>query len=527
MLKSNPFLASIVNKYRNNSTSTQELNTLKSTPIFFLGSIGLQNGGLTNAAFMRANLFSEYVKEIPILTINFHRNLNEIIQAQYNRGSLNKNVVVYNLFRDLDPKKELPMTSQDTLTYEDHLTEEGFVVYEDKDSKIKAFRFFKDGIYTKYKRFDDKKRIISIDYFSESWVRTKQEIFDEYGNLVKVRHMDLNKNKPKLDRYFSRDGECYLTVAVNSDSGANTKFFLHQPKAQEFKNMDDILAYWLNNSIKEYSNPAIFCEKREHVNIFKKVKHPNLERYFILHNNHFAFPHTKGAPVDPSCTPLFSNLDIFEKVIILTEEQKRDIVEQFGNDEKFSVIPHIAEPVEDQVKEYKKHHAVTMGRYAHQKALHEAIHAFKFVVEEIPDATYSIYGYGELKDDLQKLINELGLEKNIFLEGFTLNSIKNYQESACSILTSKYEGLPLTLTESLAAGTPIVSYRIKYGPEDIIREGIDGFLVDSGDRKGLAENVIKIMKDPALRATLSTNGRDVLERYSYEKYKEKWLALFQ
>ena len=526
-MKSNHFLSSIFNKSQTTTSSVETIATLNSTPVFFLGSIGLQNGGLTNATFMRANLFSEYLNEVPILTINFHRNFNEIVQAQYNRGSLNNNVTVYNLFRDLDPKRDLPLTPHDRLTYEDHLNEEGYVRYEDKDSKIKAFRFFKEGIYTKYKRFDEEQRIISIDYFTESWVRIKQEVFDESGNLVKTRHMDVNKNKPKLDRYFSRDGSCYLTVALNVDTGVNTKFFLHSPVPKEFKNMDSILAFWLNTKVKEYPNPALFGEKREHVAILKEVQHPDLTRYFVLHNNHFAFPHTKGASVDPSCTPLFSNLDIFEKVIILTDEQKGDIVEQFGNQEKFKVIPHIAEPVENVGTDYKKHHAVTMGRYAHQKALHEAIHAFKFVVDEIPDATYSIYGYGELKDDLQKLINELGLKKNVFLEGFTLNSIKNYQESACSILTSKYEGLPLTLTESLAAGTPIVSYRIKYGPEDIIRDGIDGFLVDAGDRKGLAKSIVKIMNDPSLRNTLSINGQDITERYSFEKYKQKWLEVFQ
>lgn len=498
------------------------------TPIFLLGSIGLKNGGLTNAAFMRANLFAEYCEEVPILTINFHRNLEEITEEQYKRGALKRNIKVYNLFSELDPRKDLPHLSPYKKTYEEILSgNNGEVFHRDNNSKVEAYRVFQNGVYKKYMRFENKK-LTSVDYFDENWIRTRQEIFDNDGNLIKIRHMDVKKNKPLYDRYLSRNGVCYLTVVLNSNTGENLRFYLHEPEVKEFSCMDDILVYWLNRFVASIKKPIIMCEKREHVNIFKRIEHKNAKKYFILHNNHFAFPHTKGAPVDPSCYPLFDNLQVFDKVILLTEEQKRDIVDQYGKKSKFVVIHHIAKEVEDRKGiKVKPQHAVSMARYAHQKALHEAIHAFKYVVDELPNATYSIYGYGELKDQLQQLINELNLQNNVFLEGFSLNALDNYRESVCSIMTSKYEGFPLFLLESLAAGTPIVSYRNKYGPEDIIRDGIDGFLVDIGDRKALADRIIRIMKDPDLYKQLSKNGPDVVKRFNYESYRKKWLDLLK
>ncbi|MCM3585198.1 glycosyltransferase [Mesobacillus maritimus] len=497
-----------------------------STPVFLLGSVGIQNGGLTSAAFTRANLLSKYINQVPILTINFHRNLQEVMEEQYKRGRLERNVKAYNLFTDLDPKKYIPNCSDYIIPNEKHINENGYVKYKDKNATGNSFRYFKNGFYEKYKRFDGKGKIISVDLFSENWQRKAQEIYDEFGNLVKVRYMDKNKNKPKLDRYLSKDGTCYMTVTVNVDTGQDERFYLHSPTPIEFGSLDDLLIYWINKKVSEFNNPILMCEKREHVNIFTKLKGNNLKKFFILHNNHFAFPHVKGSKVDPSCSPLFNNIETFDKVIVLTKEQKKDIVEDFGNESKFEVISHVANPVSTYNGEVKQHHAVTMARYAHQKSLHEAINAFRIVVDQLPDATYSIYGYGELKGKLQQLINDLKLQNNVFLEDFSVNPVKKYQEAACSILTSKYEGFGLVLLESLAAGTPIVTYRTKYGPEDIVRHGIDGYLVDIGDRKSLARNIINIMENSELRKELSENARQGISRFSNDIYKEKWLSLF-
>jgi len=490
------------------------------------GSIDFQNGGLTNAIYLRANALAEYTKEVIILTFSFHRNFDEILKHHYEKGTLRKNVRVYNLFKDLDPKQHLPVQPQKRDEYLKK-DEQGLVKYRDKNALpgVEAYRYFKNGLYVKYKKFDKLGRIEVIDYFSPNWRREKQEIYDEYGNLIRDRYMDLNTNKPRLDRYLSRDGECYLTVTVDMNTGKNNWFYLHKPTPIDFSNLDEILVYWINNWIQKVDKPVIICDKREHVNLFKELKGRDLRKFFVLHNNHFAYPHTKGSLVDPSCHPLFDNLDIFEKVIVLTEEQRRDIIEQFGHEDKFVVIPHAAHPVEPSKKPYKPHHAVSMARYAGAKALDEAIYAFKEVVKEIPDATYSIYGYGDLKDELQNLINNLGLQDNVKLEGFSRNPTKHFQEAACSILTSKYEGFGLSIAESLAAGTPVVSYKTNYGPRDLIRDGIDGYLVEHGNKNELANRIITIMKSPELRERLSKKAVEVTERFSYEKFKESWSSL--
>ena len=148
-------------------------------------------------------------------------------------------------------------------------------------------------------------------------------------------------------------------------------------------------------------------------------------------------------------------------------------------------------------------------------------------MKKLPDARLHIYGFGPLKSTLNNKIIELKLENNVKLMDFTDNPTKTYQEAACSLLTSDYEGFGMVITESLAAGTPVVAYDCKYGPKDIIRDGKDGFLVPWGNRRKLANRILQIFKDQELRKELSRNAVEVKERFSRQKYEEKWIEIIR
>ena len=85
------------------------------------------------------------------------------------------------------------------------------------------------------------------------------------------------------------------------------------------------------------------------------------------------------------------------------------------------------------------------------------------------------------------------------------------------ILPSANEGTPVVAIEALAAGRPVVATRVG-GVPDVVREGVDGFLVPAGDVEQLAERLARLAGDPELRARMGEAGREsVPERYAVER----------
>jgi glycosyltransferase involved in cell wall biosynthesis len=85
------------------------------------------------------------------------------------------------------------------------------------------------------------------------------------------------------------------------------------------------------------------------------------------------------------------------------------------------------------------------------------------------------------------------------------------------VLPSANEGTPVSVIEALAGRRPVVATRVG-GVPDVIRDGIDGFLVEPGDVDALAERLGRLAADPALAARMGEAGRErVLERYSVER----------
>jgi glycosyltransferase involved in cell wall biosynthesis len=84
----------------------------------------------------------------------------------------------------------------------------------------------------------------------------------------------------------------------------------------------------------------------------------------------------------------------------------------------------------------------------------------------------------------------------------------------------------MVMIEAMACGLPAVSFDFKCGPKDIIRHGVNGLLVKNGDIQGLADAMMTLMGDEALRKQMSLEARKVTETYSEEKVMGKWVSLF-
>nr|WP_276513844.1 glycosyltransferase [Cytobacillus horneckiae] len=250
-------------------------------------------------------------------------------------------------------------------------------------------------------------------------------------------------------------------------------------------------------------------------------------RIYTIHTNHFDAPHIYGSPIKEDHVTLLNNIEKEDALVVLTESQKKDIVKQFGDYKNVHVVPNFITPIKNVTFNRNPNLVTMISRYHPEKGIDEAIHAFKKVIQKLPQAKFEIYGHGEDEERLKKLINQLGLSNQVFLKGYTTNVGDVFGKSSLTLLTSKFEGLNVVCLESMSCKVPVVSYDVNYGMSDMIRDGETGYLVKHGDQAALADNIIDLLNHPKKIKEMGQRAYDfVLTNYSKGQVCQKWITLF-
>jgi glycosyltransferase involved in cell wall biosynthesis len=169
---------------------------------------------------------------------------------------------------------------------------------------------------------------------------------------------------------------------------------------------------------------------------------------------------------------------------------------------------------------------LAVGRLAKEKNFGALIDAFAALAPRHPEWDLAILGEGPDHEALAQRIRDARLESRIFLPGCVGNVGDWYQHADLYAMSSLFEGFPNTLAEALAYGVPAVSFDCDTGPRDIIRHGIDGYLVPPGDAGGFADALERVMSDERLRAMLAGRAVEARERFSIERIAGMWEELF-
>lgn len=214
-----------------------------------------------------------------------------------------------------------------------------------------------------------------------------------------------------------------------------------------------------------------------------------------------------------------------DAVVLLTKADAANY--SFVDKERLFVIPNIISFKNEEKAILNNKRIIAIGRLTAQKGFDFLIKAAAEMKEKLPEWKVDIYGSGEDKLVLQEMIKQLGLKDYVFIN----NPIENVQEellnSSIYVMTSRFEGLPMVLIESQTCGVPAVSFKCKEGPEEIIHDGEDGFLVDVGDLKELVDKIVLIATDDTLRKRLGCQAYINARRYSEDTVFSLWNALFE
>lgn len=155
-----------------------------------------------------------------------------------------------------------------------------------------------------------------------------------------------------------------------------------------------------------------------------------------------------------------------------------------------------------------------VGRMTAVKDAGAVLHTVAALRARGVDAVACLVGDGPDHESLEQLAHDLEITRSCFFVGYQAEVAGLYRLFDAFYLPSVNEGTPVSAIEALAAATPVVANRVG-GVPDVVRDGIDGFLVEPGDTEGAAERLAALAADAGLRRQLGESGQArVRERYS-------------
>ncbi len=166
---------------------------------------------------------------------------------------------------------------------------------------------------------------------------------------------------------------------------------------------------------------------------------------------------------------------------------------------------------------------LAVGRLETQKRFDYLLQAFA-QTQLKDDCQLVIMGEGRQLAKLQALTAELGLEQKVIFTGFDSNPYKYMARAEFQVMTSDYEGYPVTLIEALSVGCPVISTDCPTGPREIIQQGKNGLLVPQGDVQAIAKAMDGLFTDNSLRQQMRNFAPNSVMQNDIALVADAWLA---
>lgn len=489
----------------------------------------VNKGGINSVMFSRTYLFNNNKYSSDIVTLDDKTNYSEIEQQLKEDGRLSPNskiINVYDFYRNKFTQGGINEVMKQH--YEKNLQREEESYQYNIDGDVA--RYFQNGRYVKFKRWDESGRLLVVDYFSEIRVRIVREEYHLDGYMIKKTTFHPSNNKATQVHYYTKEGFCYLTRWFNHLNGKQSRVMLFSPdkqKAVAFENNIIFHSYFLDELCSlQKIKPIVICDGPGTTNKVQAMTADKAARIYTLHTNHLDEPYKLGSKIKKRVENVLSNPDQLAPIVVLTNRQKKDLEIQFPErDWNLQVISHAIE-VPDEVTKKQENLIVVVGRFSEEKRFNLLVDAFKLVLDSVPDAKLHMYGDGPTKVEIKKQIRKLKLTKSVSLKPYTLETDAKLGSALFTVNTSVYEGQGLVMLEAMAQKTPTIAFDINYIVHEV-HDNSAGKVVPNGDVEKLAEAMIDWLYNPEQVKELGEKAQNLVRKeYSVKQQFEQWDTLF-
>ena len=191
--------------------------------------------------------------------------------------------------------------------------------------------------------------------------------------------------------------------------------------------------------------------------------------------------------------------------------------------------------VQSRIGQRDKIRVLSIGRFVEKKGIRYGVEAVGRIIRKHPEIEYWIAGDGELRGEVESVIDQMNLRQNIRLLGWRsqeeiLDLITNSDIFLAPSVTSKdfdQEGIPVALMEAMAMGLPVISTHHSGIPE-LVADGVSGCLTPERDVNSLADALSFIIEHPGIGAEMGLKGRQIVEdHFNIEKLNDKLVKIFE
>lgn len=205
-------------------------------------------------------------------------------------------------------------------------------------------------------------------------------------------------------------------------------------------------------------------------------------------------------------------------VIVQTDTAARIVAERTGAS-NIKVIPNPVNKVDVEIS-FKKNQIVTLGRLSREKGHIILLRAFAKLIHK--EWSLHIIGDGPERANLENEVSYLGISERVKFYGHLRDFGNILAESEIFVLPSLYEGYPNALIEAMSVPLPCISSDCIAGPRDIIKDGINGLLVEPGNTEVLALALNLLIEDPGLRHKLAREAYKIRDILAFEKIAKQY-----
>ncbi|WP_157155408.1 glycosyltransferase [Diaminobutyricimonas sp. LJ205] len=452
--------------------------------------------GMTTAIFRRSRAFDEHGAAVTVLTFDARPDYPEFTERLRANGTLSPGTTILNLWewlREHDlPGKPVPpgavfspIGSLEGLGKLDQ--RDGLDKWEHLDLR-EADGWPGETALTRTRMAEDDRTVLQVDYFRAD------------GSLLASDRRDCRKLGTPGGR----------SVVLCDRNG--------QPLSH-WSRIIPLYHAWVD-ALTGGENSVLIIDSKTVATSFIGYRRRNVLTVHVVHGSHLADPRNSASGFSATRRHVFENLNEFNATVLLSERQRQDVLSLAPEARTLRVIPN-AVPLGPSPAPHRNRDAGVMLASLHfRKRVEDAIAA-----SASANARLDVYGDGPLRDRLQREIDDSGAGDRIRLRGYDAAAKDQLAAASFLLLTSTAEGFPLVLLESMAAGCIPIAYDVRYGPDELIRDGENGFLVPDGDRAALAAAIVRLqrMPEPQVRA-MREQARETAEQYSPDAIMARWAS---